>query len=89
MGGIKFRTIGDLAKADAHLGVTCPKCGHSVVLQFQGIWQLFLSKGWNSTLEAAGSRFRCEKCGHKGASLRAVKFNEKAPIAKPKVLWER
>lgn len=89
MGGIKFRTIGDLAKMDAHLGVTCNGCGHEAVLQRQGVQDLFLRKCWNSALEAAGSRFRCEKCGRRGASLRAVKYNEQAPVARPKVLWER
>lgn len=89
MGGLRFRTIHDLAKVDAHLGVTCNKCGHQVVLERQGVEDLFMAKGWNTTLEAAGYRFRCEKCGHRGAALRAVKLNERQPVERPRVLWER
>ena len=89
VGGVKFRTISDLAKMDAHLGVTCNGCGRQVVLQRQGVEELFQRKGWNTTLEAAGYRFRCEKCGHRGATLRPVKLNQRAKVPRPKVLWER
>jgi DNA-directed RNA polymerase subunit RPC12/RpoP len=89
MGGVKFRTISDLGKMDAHLGITCNGCGHQVVMQRQGVEQYFLSRSWNTTLEAAGARFRCRKCGHRGASLRAVQLNERERAPVPKVLWER
>lgn len=89
MGGLRFRTIMDLGKADADLGVTCNGCGHQVVLDRRGVFALFAAKGWNMTLEAAGYRFRCQQCGHKGAALRAVKLNERAKVPRPRVLWER
>lgn len=89
MGGVKFRTISDLAKMDAHLGITCNGCGHYVVMERRGVAEFFRYKSWNTTLESAGYRFRCRKCGHRGASLRAVKLNEREKAPLPKVLWER
>lgn len=89
MGGVKFRTIGDLAKMDAHLGITCNGCARQVVMQRQGVEQFFHDRCWNTALEAAGARFRCRKCGHRGASLRAVKLNKRERAPMPKVLWER
>lgn len=89
MGGFKFRTLHDLGKMDAHVGVTCSACGRYVVLQRQGVLEWFLAKGHNPAIDAAGSYFRCTSCGNKGARLSPVAINERAPLEKPRVLWER
>lgn len=89
MGGIKFRTLHDLGKLDAHVGVTCNGCGRRVVLARQGVLEWFAAKGFNPAIEAAGHYFRCTECGHKGARIDAVAVNEEKPLERPRVIWER
>ena len=89
MGAIKIRTMEDLAKVNAHLKVECLACGRASIWERKGMLSWFQHRGWNTNLEAAGTRFRCKGCGHRGAHLSAALAPSPPPSPPPVKLWER
>lgn len=86
MGMARSRFLHDLRRLPANLRVTCPKCGHDGVYHLQHIMDYFHARRWNQSLEAAGARFRCDECGHRGAALSPAPIIAPPDPPKPLVL---
>lgn len=90
MGRPNPKTLSDLDRYDANLRATCVACGHWGDFTVRPIVDYFLWKRWNTALDVAGGRFRCEKCGHRGARLGlAPKYEEPRPRETPAPLTAR
>jgi hypothetical protein len=71
MGRFHPKRISDLLKVNAHLRVTCAGCRRMCVFDVRAVLQWFTSRRTprNEDWTIAGSYFRCEECGHRGAEL--------------------
>lgn len=69
---IRLRTLHDLQRHGFHLGIQCLGCDHNVIYAIMGVAEWFQAKRLNPDMEVAGSYFRCDKCGRKGAKLTPV-----------------
>lgn len=73
---IRLRTLWDLLHHGYQLRVTCLGCGRSGVYATVSVLDWFTltarRRSRNPALEVAGSYFRCEGCGHRGARLAPV-----------------
>lgn len=71
MGRFYPKRISDLLKVGAHLQVTCLGCGRSPVYDTRAVLAFFTDwrRPRNEDWTIAGSYFRCDQCGHRGAKL--------------------
>lgn len=56
-------------RVGAGLRITCGGCGRSGLYEPRGIISWFRHKNLNQDWTIAGSYFRCDECGHRGAWL--------------------
>ena len=69
MGIARLKTLYDLRRLCAHLRVTCPACSRSGVFAAEATIEYFHRRNWNPAWSEAGRHFRCDACGHRGATL--------------------
>jgi hypothetical protein len=87
MGIARPKHLPDLLRLKAHLRVTCPRCDRTGLFPVQDVIAYFRSRGWNLAWDTAGSRFRCEACGRRGARLSIAQADEppRAPLPEPTI----
>jgi hypothetical protein len=89
MGIARPKDLSDLIKFEAHLRVTCSKCGRSGVFPVKDVLVYFRSKGWNTAWEVAGSHFVCrgmdpdDGCGERAARLGLEPIPQPMIVPKP------
>jgi hypothetical protein len=85
----RLKDLSDLIKHQAHLRVTCLRCGRVADFPVAGVIEYFSSVRFNTAWDVAGSYFRCEGglkgsgCGHKGARLSMIPMNQTVKLPKP------
>lgn len=68
--GRKLRTLEQCALHRRTLRLTCPACGHVVLLDAVPLWWLFVKRGWDDALPAASQRLCCRPCRDEGRIIR-------------------
>ncbi|WP_294287832.1 hypothetical protein [uncultured Sphingomonas sp.] len=71
---LKILTLFDAESHGFQVRLTCPGCKKSAIYGIRGVADYFRfgRRPRNASLEVAGTYFRCEDCGHKGAAIELV-----------------
>jgi hypothetical protein len=95
MGTVRLRSLHDYARWNAHLRITCNKCGRVATYSAESLIWYFREKGWNASLDIAGTRFRCDNshgrtgCGARDVTIRAEPTGAPLPPDYPRPNQQR
>ena len=89
MGAINLRSLEDMARWQADLRVRCNSCGREARFDAANMVRWFRTMRWNTSLDDAPRRFRCDGaegqgCGSKDVRLSAIMPEGKMPPERPR-----
>ena len=67
----RLQSLDQLLGVSSRMRISCRTCDHSAIYLTSDIVSFFKAKRWSRLFAHAEVKFRCEKCGARGASFHA------------------